>query len=66
MGKISFGWRIPEFSVDGTKGAEFKNQILCSLDRLEGSFDSAWLCDHLMPGTDWQNPDVDNLKVGAQ
>jgi len=60
--KIDFGWRIPEFPGNGTRGAEFVAQILHSLGRVEESFDSAWLSDHMVPWADWQNPDADNLE----
>jgi len=60
--RIGFGWRIPEFPVNGTRGQGFVAQILRSLERVEESFDSAWLSDHVMPWADWQSPDVDNLE----
>jgi len=60
--RIGFGWRIPEFPVNGTRGREFVAQILRSLERVEESFDSAWLSDHMIPWADWQSPDIDNLE----
>jgi len=60
--KIDFGWRIPEFPINGTRGVEFVAQILHSLERVEESFDSAWLSDHMVPWADWQSPDADNLE----
>ena len=62
MGRIGFGWRIPEFPINGTRGPEFVAEILRSLERVEGSFDSAWLSDHMIPWADWQSPDTDNLE----
>jgi len=63
LGRIGFGWRIPEFPIDGTRGQEFVAQILRSLERVEESFDSAWLSDHMMPWADWQSRDTDNLEA---
>jgi alkanesulfonate monooxygenase SsuD/methylene tetrahydromethanopterin reductase-like flavin-dependent oxidoreductase (luciferase family) len=63
VGEISFGWRIPEFPVDGTGGKEFMNHIVLSLEKVEDSFDSAWLSDHMMPWANWQNPDTANLEA---
>ena len=60
--RIGFGWRIPEFPIDRTRGPEFIAQILRSLERVEESFDSAWLSDHMMPWAEWQSPDTDNLE----
>lgn len=60
MGRIGFGWRIPEFPVNGTRGPEFVAQIVCSLEKVEKSFESAWLSDHLIPWADWQSPETDN------
>jgi alkanesulfonate monooxygenase SsuD/methylene tetrahydromethanopterin reductase-like flavin-dependent oxidoreductase (luciferase family) len=61
--RIGFGWRIPEFPIDGTRGSEFIAQILSSLKRVEESFDSAWLSDHMIPWAGWQSLDTDNLEA---
>jgi len=57
-----FGWRIPEFPVNGMKEQEFVSQILRSLKKVESSFHSAWLSDHMIPWADWQSPGTDNLE----
>jgi len=62
VGRIGFGWRIPEFPINGTRGLEFVAEILRSLERVEGTFDSAWLSDHMIPWANWQSPDTDNLE----
>jgi len=59
---IGLGWRIPEFPVDGTKGQTFVAQILRALEFADGTFDSAWLSDHMVPWANWQSPDTDNLE----
>jgi len=62
LGRIGFGWRIPEFPVNGATGQDFIAQILHPLERVEGSFDSAWLSDHMIPWADWQSRDTENLE----
>jgi alkanesulfonate monooxygenase SsuD/methylene tetrahydromethanopterin reductase-like flavin-dependent oxidoreductase (luciferase family) len=62
MGRIGFGWRIPEFPVDGSRGRAFASQVLESLELVEEVFDSAWVSDHMMPWAEWQSPDTDNLE----
>jgi alkanesulfonate monooxygenase SsuD/methylene tetrahydromethanopterin reductase-like flavin-dependent oxidoreductase (luciferase family) len=60
---VGFGWRIPEFPVkEQPVGQEFIAQVLRSLERVEGGFDSAWLSDHVIPWAAWQNPATDNLE----
>ena len=60
---VRFGWRIPEFPVNGQpQGQKFIAEVLRSLESVEGNFDSAWLSDHVIPWTDWQNPATDNLE----
>jgi len=61
LSKIGFGWRIPEFPIDEARGQKFANQILCSMEKVEEGFDSAWLSDHMIP-YDWQSLDTDNLE----
>ncbi len=63
MGKVGFGWRIPDFPIDGSSGKDFVAQILRSLGKVEEGFDSAWLSDHMMPGNDWQTGETDNLEA---
>jgi alkanesulfonate monooxygenase SsuD/methylene tetrahydromethanopterin reductase-like flavin-dependent oxidoreductase (luciferase family) len=60
--RTGFGWRIPEFPVNGQGGRVFITHILRSLERVEKSFDSAWLSDHVIPWADWQSPSTDNLE----
>lgn len=62
MGKINFGWRIPAFPVSRTEEREFITQILNSLEKIENNFDSAWICDHMIPWPNWQRPDMYNLE----
>ncbi len=60
--EINFGWRIPSFPVDGSKGKEFVNQIKRSLEELEDLFDSAWISDHFIPWADFVPKNTDILE----
>ena len=60
--KVSFGWRIPAFPVDGSDAQEFKSQIISALEAAQGAFDSAWISDHPIPWAPWQSPGTVNLE----
>lgn len=47
--KIQFGWRVPDFPVDGTPFKQFRDQIFRNLDALQGRLASAWVADHFFP-----------------
>jgi alkanesulfonate monooxygenase SsuD/methylene tetrahydromethanopterin reductase-like flavin-dependent oxidoreductase (luciferase family) len=47
--KIQFGWRVPDFSVDGSSGPQFRDQIFNYLDAVQGGLTSAWVADHFFP-----------------
>ncbi len=57
-----FGWRVPDFPVDGTKGRAFVDQIVENLDALRGSFASAWVADHFVPWASFQDPLTDTYE----
>ncbi len=46
---IQFGWRIPDFPLDKTRGQAFTQQIADAMDMVHESFDSAWEADHFTP-----------------
>jgi len=46
---IQFGWRTPDFPVDGSSTLAFRDQQFEFLDALEGRLDSAWIADHFVP-----------------
>jgi alkanesulfonate monooxygenase SsuD/methylene tetrahydromethanopterin reductase-like flavin-dependent oxidoreductase (luciferase family) len=46
---VTFGWRIPDFPVDGSSAEEFRAQIFKTLDLLHGHFETAWVGDHFFP-----------------
>ena len=47
--KVKFGLRIPAFPLDGTQGTAFRDQIMDFAGALEGTYDSLWVADHLVP-----------------
>lgn len=49
---VQFGWRIPDFPVDGSTADDFRAQIFQFLDVLHGHFDAAWVGDHFFPWMD--------------
>ncbi|MBI4926717.1 MAG: LLM class flavin-dependent oxidoreductase [Anaerolineae bacterium] len=46
---VTFGWRIPDFPVDGSNADNFRQQIFDYLSLLEGHFETAWVGDHFFP-----------------
>lgn len=62
MARIKFGWRVPAFPVDSSRGADFVGQIRHTLARIEGQFDSAWVSDHFVPWSDTVPVARDNLE----
>lgn len=61
--KIQFGWRIPDFPLDRTRGQAFTGQIVALLDEIHEDFDSAWEADHFMPWAGFQDPTTDTLEA---
>ncbi len=62
MNDISFGWRVPAFPVDGTRGPAFIDQITNTLTQLRGYYSSAWVADHFIPWARFQADDTDTLE----
>jgi len=46
---VSFGWRTPDFPLDGSSTKAFRDQHYAVLDEIQGKFDSAWVADHFQP-----------------
>ena len=59
MAPIQFGFRVPDFPVDGSRGRAFVDQIVASLDAVRGRFVSAWVADHFVPWAKFQDPATD-------
>jgi alkanesulfonate monooxygenase SsuD/methylene tetrahydromethanopterin reductase-like flavin-dependent oxidoreductase (luciferase family) len=60
---IDVGWRVPMWPAEDYPGARLVEEIEAHLGRLAGSFDSAWLSDHFVPGNDWRGPRADTLEA---
>ncbi len=59
---VEFGWRIPDFPVDGTRGGAFVDQIVSTLEAIRGSFTTAWAADHFVPWAKFQDPATDTYE----
>ena len=62
MAKVKFGWRVPAFPADESRGPVFIRQIHEILTLAANHFDSAWVADHFVPWARWQAPHVDTLE----
>jgi alkanesulfonate monooxygenase SsuD/methylene tetrahydromethanopterin reductase-like flavin-dependent oxidoreductase (luciferase family) len=60
---VTFGWRIPDFPVDGSNQAEFRQQIFDTLALLEPHFEAAWAGDHFFPWMDTIDQRVDTIEA---
>jgi len=58
MTKLTFGWHMPSFPVDGSDAQAFVQQITQTMDLLQPAFDSAWVDDHFWPWAKFQAPDT--------
>lgn len=57
-----FGFRVPDFPVDGTAGHTFVDQITETMQLLNGRFASAWVADHFVPWADFQDSTTDTYE----
>lgn len=63
MSQIKFGWRVPDFPVDGSsKGQVFIDQIHQHLAVVNEHFDSSWVADHFVPWAGWQDAETDSIE----
>ncbi len=61
--RVEFGWRVPEFPTDTTRGHAFMVQVGEHLAAAEdGGFASAWVADHFVPFPAWQDVETDNVE----
>jgi alkanesulfonate monooxygenase SsuD/methylene tetrahydromethanopterin reductase-like flavin-dependent oxidoreductase (luciferase family) len=51
-----FGFRVPDFPVDGAKGNAFVGEFVETMGILRGHFASAWVADHFIPWAGFQDP----------
>ncbi|MCL4507859.1 MAG: LLM class flavin-dependent oxidoreductase [Chloroflexi bacterium] len=57
-----FGFRVPDFPVDGTTGSVFVQQFVETMEVLRGHFASAWVADHFVPWANFQSPTTDTYE----
>jgi alkanesulfonate monooxygenase SsuD/methylene tetrahydromethanopterin reductase-like flavin-dependent oxidoreductase (luciferase family) len=60
---VTFGWRIPDFPVDGSNQEQFRVQIFEYLALLEGHFETAWAGDHFFPWMDTVDQREDTIEA---
>lgn len=65
MTTIKFGWRVPAFPVDESRGQTFVDQITNTLEQVQGKFASAWVADHFIPWAGFQADETDTLECLA-
>lgn len=62
MSNVKFGWRVPMFPADKSRGTTFINQITQTLHQIDGKFDSFWIADHFIPWAKSFDDDVETLE----
>lgn len=60
---LTFGWRIPDFPVDGADAGQFRAQIFDYLDALHGHLETAWAGDHFFPWMDTIDQTEDTIEA---
>jgi alkanesulfonate monooxygenase SsuD/methylene tetrahydromethanopterin reductase-like flavin-dependent oxidoreductase (luciferase family) len=61
--KVEFGWRVPDFPTDGTRGHAFMAQIEEYLAAVQDAdLASAWVADHFVPWAAWQDVETDTVE----
>jgi alkanesulfonate monooxygenase SsuD/methylene tetrahydromethanopterin reductase-like flavin-dependent oxidoreductase (luciferase family) len=60
---VTFGWRIPDFPVDGSAPDLFREQIFQNLDTLHGHFDAVWVGDHFFPWMASVDQSIDTIEA---
>jgi alkanesulfonate monooxygenase SsuD/methylene tetrahydromethanopterin reductase-like flavin-dependent oxidoreductase (luciferase family) len=58
-----FGFRLPEFPMDGSDSATFHRQVHENVAAVaESGYDSAWIADHFVPWADFKPVDAPTLE----
>ncbi len=61
--QITYGWRMPMWDPDGKPLGEWLPRVREHLDALPRHvFQTVWMSDHLVPGTNWAPPHWDTLE----
>jgi alkanesulfonate monooxygenase SsuD/methylene tetrahydromethanopterin reductase-like flavin-dependent oxidoreductase (luciferase family) len=59
---LQFGWRMPMWDPDGAPAKEWLPQVQENMDVLRRHYQTVWLSDHFVPGTNWMPPEPDTLE----
>jgi alkanesulfonate monooxygenase SsuD/methylene tetrahydromethanopterin reductase-like flavin-dependent oxidoreductase (luciferase family) len=59
---LKFGFRVPDFPVDGATGHAFVDQFVETMNVLRGHFASAWVADHFVPWAGFQEQTTDTYE----
>ena len=59
---LRFGWRMPMWDPAGAPATSWLPAARANLAALRGKYDSVWLSDHFVPGTNWMPPEPDTLE----
>lgn len=62
MSKIKFGWHMPSFAVDNSSGAMLVRQMANVLTKIQATFDTAWMDDHVQPWAGFVARETDVLE----
>src|SRR5215469_5147655 len=62
MNDLQFGWHMPSLPVGGSDTATFITRLHQALERIQPSFDSVWVDDHVMPKLDGISSDTPYLE----
>ena len=60
--EVEFGWRTPDFPVDGSSTIAFRDQQFTFLDAVQGHLDSVWVADHFQPWMSTIDQNVDTFE----
>ncbi|MGE5222585.1 MAG: LLM class flavin-dependent oxidoreductase [Omnitrophica WOR_2 bacterium] len=60
---IQFGWRVPDYPLDGSSPQVFRDQVVTYLDALRDRFASFWVADHFVPWDSRQDPATDTYEA---
>lgn len=60
---VTYGWRMPMWDPSGAKLETWLPHIHTHLEKLQGTlFETVWMSDHLVPGSNWAPPQWDTLE----
>jgi alkanesulfonate monooxygenase SsuD/methylene tetrahydromethanopterin reductase-like flavin-dependent oxidoreductase (luciferase family) len=63
MTNVGFGWRSPDFPVDGSSARAFRQQFFDTLDQIQDHYDTVWVADHFVPWAHFQAIDTPTVEA---